>query len=90
MDLLPEEEKDNVEELKNFSEDNGFNGYFRTSAKTGENIDESMDFLILEVLKRLEDINAKDISNRQSYALDSEKHTKEADAKRKKENSKCC
>ena len=48
-----------------------------------------MDFLILEVLKRLEDINAKDISNRQSYALDSEKHTKEAD-KRKKENSKCC
>ena len=49
-----------------------------------------MDFLILEVLKRLEDINAKDISNRQSYALDSEKHTKEADARRKKENSKCC
>ena len=49
-----------------------------------------MDFLILEVLKRLEDINSKDISNRQSYALDSEKHTKEADAKRKKENSGCC
>ncbi len=37
-----------------------------------------MDFLILEVLKRLEDINAKDIINRQGYALDSEKHTKEA------------
>ena len=49
VDLLPEEEQDNDEELKKFSEDNGFNGYFRTSAKTGENIDESMDFLILEV-----------------------------------------
>ena len=39
VDLLPEEEQDNDEELKKFSEDNGFNGYFRTSAKTGKNID---------------------------------------------------
>ena len=43
MDLLPEEEKYDIEELKTFSEDNGFNGYFRTSAKTGENVDSIMD-----------------------------------------------
>ena len=55
MDLLPEGEQDDIEELQKFSEENGFNGCFRTSAKTGKNIAESMEFLIKEVIKKLMD-----------------------------------
>ena len=85
---MPEEEQDNDEELKKFSEDNGFNGYFRTSAKTGKNIDESMSFLIKEIIKKLEELNLKGNEelnkDRGSVALDPEKHNKESDQKRKK------
>ena len=94
VDLLPEEEQDNDEELKKFSEDNGFNGYFRTSAKTGKNIDESMSFLIKEIIKKLEELNLKGNEelnkDRGSLALDPDKHNKEADQKRKNENAGCC
>ena len=94
VDLLPEEEQDNVEELKKFSEENGFNGYFRASAKTGKNISESMEFLIKEIIKRLEEINSKGNADfnkdRGSVALDPDKHNKEADLKRKNETSGCC
>lgn len=94
VDVLPEEEQENDEELKQFSEENGFNGYFRTSAKTGLNITESMEFLIKEVIKKLEEINAKGNEelnkDRGSYALDPDKHNKEADEKRKSENKGCC
>ena len=94
VDLLPEEEQDNDEELKKFSEDNGFNGYFRTSAKTGKNIDESMSFLIKEIIKKLEELNLKGNEElnkeRGSVALDPEKHNKESDQKRKNENAGCC
>ena len=94
VDLLPEEEQDNIEELQKFSEDNGFNGYFRTSAKTGKNIAESMEFLIKEVIRKLEELNSKGNEElnkeRESITLDPEKHNKESDQKRKKENSGCC
>ena len=92
VDLLPPDEQDNITELQEFSDKNGFNGCFRTSAKTGKNISESMEFLIKEIIKRLEDINAKggEGNNRQSVALDPDKHNKEADAKRKQEKGGCC
>ena len=50
-----------------------------------------MEFLIKDIIKRLEEINAKggDYNNRQSVALDPDKHNKEADAKRKKDGG-CC
>ena len=94
VDLLPEEEQDNDEELKKFGNDNGFNGYFRASAKTGKNIKESMEFLIKQIIKRLEELNSKGNAefnkDRGSLALDPDKHNKEADQKRKNEHSGCC
>ena len=94
VDLLPEEDQDNIDELKAFSEENGFNGYFKVGAKTGKNIDESMAFLIKEIIRKLEEIkskgNADFIKSRGSLNLDPDKHNKEADQKRKKENSGCC
>ena len=81
-----------MDELNNFSEQNGFSGCFRTSAKTGKNISESMEFLIKEIIKKLEEINSKGgdtNKDRQSVALDPDKHNKEADEKRKKDGG-CC
>ncbi len=94
VDLLPEEEQDNIEELKAFSEENGFSGYFKVSAKTGKNIDESMAFLIKEIIRKLEEINSKGnadfIKSRGSLNLDPDKHNKEADLKRKQDKGGCC
>ena len=55
-DLLGEEEKynDNIDELKIFSENNNFSGYFRTSALNGYNIEKAMDFLVNEVIRNLD------------------------------------
>ena len=52
-----------------------------------------MEFLIKEIIKRLEEFNSKGgegTNNRQSVALDPDKHNKEADAKRKQEKGGCC
>ena len=94
VDLLAEEEQDNGEELKKFGNDNGFNGYFKASAKTGKNIKESMEFLIRQIIKRLEELkskgNAELNKDRGSLALDTDKHNKEADQKRKNDLSWFC
>ena len=90
-DLLSEEEE-NIDELNEFSQNNGFIECFRTSSKTGKNISESMEFLIKNVIKQMEELNSKGIdykTERQSVALDPDKHNKEADLKRKKEGG-CC
>ena len=83
-----------MDHLKKYSEEKGFNGCFRSSAKTGQNIAESMEFLILEIIKKMEEIASKGndvlINDRQSVTLDPDKHNEEADQKRKKSNSGCC
>ena len=48
-----------MDKLKEFSETNGFNGYFRTSAKTGQNVSESMEFIIKEIISKLEEMSLK-------------------------------
>ena len=53
-----------------------------------------MAFLIKEIINKLEEINSKGnadfVKSRGSLNLDPDKHTKEADQKRKKESSGCC
>ena len=91
-DLLSKEEENNMDELNKFSQNNGFIGCFKTSAKTGKNISESMEFLIKKIIKQMEELNSKGIdykTERQSVALDPDKHNKEADLKRKKDGG-CC
>ena len=90
-DLL-EGEPDETE-LNDFAKNNDFCGCFRTSAKTGLNISESMEFLIKNIIKRMEDMQSKGnevfTTDRKSVALDPEKHNQAATAKRKKDNG-CC
>ena len=58
-DLLKEEEQENYEQLKEFAMKGEFCGCFRISAKTGLNINESIEFLIRNIIKRIEDMNPK-------------------------------
>ena len=56
-DLLNKDEIDNTHELEEFSEYNGFDCFFRTSAKTGLNVNEAMEYLIDNIIKRLDIMN---------------------------------
>ena len=78
---------ENIDKLKNIAETGRFNGYFRTSAKTGLNISESMEFLIIEIIKKMEDLLSKgneELTNeRESLKINPDNHNKEVDEKRK-------
>ena len=50
---------DNTKEFEEFAKNNGFSGCFRTSAKTGKNIDEAMKYLIDNIIRRFEFIQTK-------------------------------
>ena len=80
--------------LEQFAKEYEFCGCFRTSAKTGYNISESMEFLIKTIIKRMEDMQSKGnevfTTDRKSVALDPEKHNQAATAKRKKDQGGCC
>lgn len=54
-DLLPEEEQFNDTHLKEFANDHQFDNAYRVSARTGRNVNESMDFLLRLIIKRLDD-----------------------------------
>jgi 50S ribosomal subunit-associated GTPase HflX len=53
-DLISEEELKNEVAVKEFAEKNNFIGNFRASAKTGLNINESMEYLITKIAERLD------------------------------------
>ena len=93
IDLLPEAEQKNEDRVKDFAKKNEFIGAFRASAKAVININESMVFLIREIIKRMEGMASQGkpevfTANRESVVLDTKKHTDESQ-KRKKEND-CC
>ena len=54
IDLVDEETLKDEEEIKKFAEDNKFIGHFRTSVKMGVGVDECMEFLITNILERIE------------------------------------
>ena len=57
-DLLGDNEEkynENINETIKFAENNGFNKVFRTSAKTGYNIENAMSFLIDEIYKTIKE-----------------------------------
>ena len=86
-----EDQKEGEENLLEFAKNSDFCGCFRTSAKTGKNVSESMNFLIKLILKRIKDIGEKDISEiseehkRETIKLESERSSKK-DTK----SNKCC
>ena len=88
-DLLNEDEVKDMTKLEEFSRKNEFDACFKTSAKTGYNINECMNRLIDIIIKRLNAIKDKDLDlNRNSVLIDPEKHS-EKDKYRTKQTG-CC
>ena len=80
VDLLENEDNvDDEEKMKKFCEENKFLKYFKTSAKTGTNIDEAMDFLISHIIDKMENIVKSGVNpfekDRKSLVLQTSKHT---------------
>ena len=63
IDLIDEEARKDDEEIKKFAEENKFIGYFRTSVKEGIGVEECMDFLIGNILERIEKCSKEGNSN---------------------------
>ena len=60
IDLVdPEALKTDEEELKKFVDDNGFLTFTRISCKNNQNVNETMDFLLANVIDRLEEYHKK-------------------------------
>ena len=80
IDLLENEDNndDEEEEMKQFCEKYSFLRSFKTSAKTGTNIDESMNFLISTIIDKMESLAQTGSNpfekNRESMVLQSKKH----------------
>ena len=60
IDLVdPEALKTDEEELKKFVDENKFLTFTRTSCKNNQNVNETMDFLLANIIDRLEDYHKK-------------------------------
>ena len=93
VDLLEEnnENEDDEDMIKDFCEKNNFLKCFKTSAKTGTNIEEAMMFLIGNIVDKLEKISLSGnnpFEKRESLVLENNKH-KESN-KENNNNNGCC
>ena len=80
IDLMENEDNnDDEEEMKDFCEKNKFLRCFKTSAKTGTNIDEAMNFLISTIIDKMEALVQSGTNpfekDRKSMVLQSSKHS---------------
>ena len=89
VDLVEENEAKDISQLEEFCKKNEFDACFKTSAKTGYNIKESMEKLISIIIKRLNAYSEKNNNlNRNTLAIDPDKHS-EKDKYRTKQSG-CC
>ena len=88
IDLINEEDI-NKYNIKEFSENNNFDAWFNTSAKTGENISECMDKLLEIIINKINEFDLSEINaNRNnSIALDTDKY---GEKDKNKNNKKGC
>jgi len=90
IDLVDENTVKNISELSEFSQKNNFSGFYRTSAKTGENVDFIMNSIIGFAINKLEELS-KNIEKKEqrnsSFELNSDKIKNKND---KNKNDECC
>ena len=85
-ELIEDDSEEISKELEEFAINNGFCGAFRVSAKTGWNINESMNFLINNIIQRTEIMQQKYddfFKEKKNFSLDPNKY-KEPGSKTKK------
>jgi Ras-related protein Rab-7L1 len=77
IDLVEEDVAKEETEIKKFAEENKYIGYFRTSVKMGIGVDECMEFLIANILDRIEKCSKEGTNtlekDRKSLVLDHKK-----------------
>ena len=88
IDLVDDDTKKDISELSEFSENNKYSGFYRTSAKTGENVDSIMDSIIAYIINKLDEFQKQGnkIEQRKSVF---ELEKKENENKEKKSDD-CC
>lgn len=94
-DLLSEEElKEGEEYLKEFATKNEFDNYFVTSAKTGENVEAAISFLIKNIIERFRNMKVEDYEisrhEKNSITLVAENHTNKPENVRERDKSQNC
>ena len=87
IDLL-EDQDDGKENLNQFAKANDFCGCFRTSAKTGYNIKESMDFLIKLIIQRMKEI--KELNVEETFTRETITIKDKSSFIKQPEPKKCC
>ena len=77
-------------ELEEFAKDNGYCGVFRASAKKDVNVKESMEFLIKDIIRRMEAMqqtgNEPFSIERKNVVLDTQNNT----GPKRKQKQGCC
>lgn len=85
---LVKKKKEDIEKLEEFARNNGFIGAFRTSAKTGKKVSESMEFLIKTIINRMDQmmtgLGKQNRIERKSLQLDPKNHVRAENARRRK------
>ena len=77
VDLLEENNEKDDDKIKDFCEKNKFLRCFKTSAKTGTNIEEAMMFLISNIVDKIEKVaqsGNNPFEKRESIVLENKKH----------------
>ena len=90
IDLVDENISKNITELSEFSQNNQFSGFYRTSAKTGENVEFIMNSIIDYIINKLKEYlkDGKKIEQRKSlFELKTENQEKKNE---KNPNDDCC
>ena len=77
-------------ELEEFAKDNGYCGVFRASAKKDVNVKESMEFLIKDIIRRMEAMQQTGVfsAERKNVVLDTQKPTDTGPKRKQKQG--CC
>ena len=90
IDLVDEETVKNITELSEFSQKNNFSGFYRTSAKTGENVDFIMNSIIGYIINKLEECTKEGDKIQQRSSLFELKNKSKNEKNEKNSNEECC
>ena len=90
IDLVDDDTKKDISELSEFSQNNKYSGFYRTSAKTGENVDSIMDSIIAYIINKLEECTKKGDKIQQRSSLFELNANEQKDKKDKNSNDECC
>ena len=90
IDLVDDDTKKDISELSEFSQNNKYSGFYRTSAKTGENVDSIMDSIIAYIINKLEEFKKQGNTVEQRKSVFELKDKKDDEKKENKNGDDCC